>query len=111
MGLNLTAKRNASFEAVIFTMLVNGVAQDLTGSTIKMQIRKEPGGVAFTSLTSVGSAGITITTPTSGVFQINKQIFSIPAYSYVYDIQITYSDGTVKSYIDGAFNVLPNITE
>ena len=74
--MNFTHKKGDTFEAVNFQMLVNTVPLDLTGAILKMQLRKEYGGIVFLSLTSVASAGITITTPASGLFKINKQIIS-----------------------------------
>jgi hypothetical protein len=46
-----------------------------------------------------------------GEFKINKQIIDIPVYNYLYDIQITFSDGTVKSsWIYGSFNITNEVT-
>ena len=74
MALDFTHIKGDTFELVNFQMLVNSIALNLTGCTLRMQLRKEYGGVIFLSLTSVASAGITITTPASGLFKINKQI-------------------------------------
>ena len=110
MSLNFQAIRNDTFEAVPFAVLKNNVAVDLTGATIKMQLRKEAGGVIALSLTSVSSAGITITNTSGGLFKINKQIISIDAFNYLYDIQIAFSDGTVKTWISGEFLIINDIT-
>jgi hypothetical protein len=76
-----------------------------------MQLRKNAIDVSpALSLTSVSSAGITITNATSGLFKINEQIVDIPVDTYQYDIQITFSSGVVKTYIAGSFNITPEIT-
>jgi NADH:ubiquinone oxidoreductase subunit K len=108
--MNFTHKKGDTFEAVNFEILVNSVALNLTGATLRMQLRKEFGGVVFLSLTSVASAGITITNAVSGLFKINKQIINIDASNYIYDIELTKADGTVKTYINGNFLISNDIT-
>jgi len=110
MALDFTHIKGDSFEAVNFQMLVNTVALNLTGCTLRMQLRKEYGGVIFLSLTSVASAGITITTPATGLFRINKQIINIDAANYIYDIELIKADGTVKTYISGNFLITNDVT-
>jgi len=110
MALDFTHIKGDTFEAVNFQMLVNTVALNLTGCTLRMQLRKEYGGVIFLSLTSVASAGITITTPTSGLFKINRQIINIDATNYIYDIELIKADGTVKTYISGNFSITNDVT-
>ena len=108
--MNFIHKQGDTFEAVNFQMLKNTVAIDLTGAIIKIQLRKECGSIPILSLTSVANAGITITTPLLGLFKINKQIINISEYNYFYDIEITFSDGTVKTWVEGNFNIICDIT-
>lgn len=76
-----------------------------------MQLRKcYSDTTAALSLTSVSSAGITITDATNGRFKINTQIIDIEVYNYVYDIQITFASGVVKSWIQGGFNITNEVT-
>lgn len=110
MALDFTHIKGDSFEAVNFQMLVNSVALNLTGCTLRMQLRKEYGGIVYLSLTSVASAGITITNAATGLFRINKQIINIDAVNYLYDIELIKSDGTVKTYISGNFYVTNDVT-
>ena len=110
MALDFTHIKGDTFEEVNFQMLVNTVSLNLTGCTLRMQLRKEYGGIVYLSLTSVASAGITITTPTSGLFKINKQIINIEAANYIYDIELVKSDGTVKTYISGNFLITNDVT-
>ena len=110
MALDFTHIKGDTFEAVNFQMLVNSVALNLTGCTLRMQLRKEYGGVIFLALTSVASAGITITNAATGLFRINKQIINIDAYNYIYDIELIKSDGTVKTYISGNFLITNDVT-
>lgn len=110
MALDFTHIKGDTFEAVNFQMLINSVALNLTGCTLRMQLRKEYGGVIFLSLTSVASAGITITNPTSGIFSINRQIINLDAYNYIYDIELIKADGTVKTYVSGNFSITNDVT-
>jgi hypothetical protein len=110
MALDFTHKKGDTFEEVNFEYLLNSVALNLTGCTLRMQLRKEYGGIIYLSLTSVASAGITITSPTSGLFKINKQIININAFNYIYDIELTKADGTIKTYVEGTFLITNDVT-
>lgn len=113
MGLDFRHIKGDTFEAVNFAMTsgVIPVPIDLTGAVIKMQLRKKACDIVKAlSLTSVGSAGLTITNPALGLFKINKQIINIDPFNYVYDIEITFGSGVVKTYIKGFFLVTPDIT-
>jgi len=110
MALDFTHKKGDTFEVVNFEMLINTVPINLTNCILRMQLRKEYGGVIIKSFTSVANAGLTITNPTLGLFKINKQIIDIPAFSYLYDIELDYQDGTVKTYISGNFIINNDVT-
>jgi hypothetical protein len=110
MALDFTHIKGDTFEAVNFELLVNTVALNLTGCTLRMQLRKEYGGIVYLSLTSVASAGITITSAASGLFKINKQVINIEAANYIYDIELVKADGTVKTYISGNFLITNDVT-
>ena len=58
----------------------------------------------------VDNAGITITDDVNGHFKINEQIIDICAYNYLYDIEIEFGDGTVKTYISGNFLIKNDVT-
>ena len=110
MSLNFSHIQGDTFEEVNFAVVKNSVALNLTGAVIKMQLKKECGGVPILSFTSVASAGLTITNAVGGLFKINKQIINIPEFNYLYDIEITFSDGTVKTWVEGNFVVKCDIT-
>lgn len=112
MSLHFTHKKGDTFDQVEFQVKINAIVVNLTGATIRMQLRKTyDDSVAALSLTSVSSAGITITNAAEGRFKINTQIIDIPVYNYVYDIQITLADGTVKSsWVYGGFNITNEVT-
>jgi hypothetical protein len=111
MALNFSHCKGDTFDQVNFELKVNGIAKNLTGATIRMQLRKSADeATTALSLTSVANAGITITSPLNGLFRINTQIIDIPVFDYEYDVEITFSDATVKTYISGYFTITQEIT-
>ena len=127
--MNFTHIKGDTFEAVNFQMLVNSVPLNLSGCTLRMQLKKEYSGTVYLYLNSIytsdtslitsdssipidlySGGGITITNATSGLFKINKQIIDIEAGNYIYDIELDKPDGTVKTYISGNFLITNDIT-
>jgi len=109
MALDFKHKKGDTFEAVNFEVKINYTPLDFTGGVIRMQLRKEYGGLVALSLTSVANAGITITDAVNGLFKINQQIIDIAAFNYIYDIEFDY-DGLVKTYVDGKFIITNDVT-
>jgi len=110
MSYNFTHIKGDTFEAVNFALIKNSVVLSLTGAVIKMQLRSECGGLIALSLTSVASAGITITNAAGGLFKINKQIINIASGNYLYDLEIVFADTTVKTWLSGEFLIECDIT-
>jgi hypothetical protein len=111
MSLNFSHIKSDTFDQVNFELKVNTVVKNLTGAVIRMQLRKTADDeTPALSLTSVAGAGITITSPTTGLFKINTQIINIPVFDYEYDIEIAFADGTVKTYVQGIFSITQEIT-
>jgi hypothetical protein len=102
--VNFTHKRGDTFYQTPINIKVNSVDLDLTGATILMQLRKEPGGVVMFT------PALSITDAVGGDFQIDEQIINIPACNYQYDIQITLSDDTVVTWISGLFIINDDIS-
>jgi hypothetical protein len=63
-----------------------------------------------TSVSSSVSVYNGITNAATGLFRINKQIINIDANTYIYDIELIKSDGTIKTYISGNFYVTNDVT-
>ena len=108
--LNFSTKRGDTFDEVLFELKKDNVAINLTGATIRMQLRKAPGGPVLLNLTSVSSAGITITDAAAGKFKINSTIINLEANVYLYDIEIAFASGEVRTWVSGQFTVLNDIT-
>ena len=87
-----------------------GAAIDLTGATIKIQFRYRSKLGAIVRDMDIGT-GITVPTPTNGILTIDA--FEPIAYAidtYFYDVEITFSDGRIKTYVQGTFKVLQDTT-
>lgn len=83
---------------------------DLTDSNIKIDFRKQiDSPVALTFSTTNGD--IVITQPTEGIFSIPPRIINIPFGIYLYDIQVTFANGVVTTYVEGTWEIIPDITE
>ena len=109
--LNFSHINGDTFDEVPIRIKIDGVNADFTDAIIRMQLRKKACDLkAALSLTSVANAGLTIIDAIEGLFKINQQIIDIDIYNYVYDIEIEFQDGTVKTYIRGNFNILSEVT-
>ena len=94
---------------VRFTITVNTVAKDLTGTAIACQFRygKKSGNIVKDF--SIGS-GITIIDATAGVFELDAFIINGKIGTYYYDIQFT--DGTIVStYVSGTLVITQDVTK
>lgn len=105
---NITVYNNDTYAGCEFEVLVNGVALNLVGSAILMQVRKTRDTAAIIEL-ELGT-GLTLTTPAAGKFKIDEQIFSEVPGTYEYDIEITLATGEVKTYIKGLFTITGDIS-
>ncbi|MBV1952571.1 MAG: hypothetical protein KUG64_10320 [Cycloclasticus sp.] len=104
--------KNDTFSSVNFTVkeLVSGDPIDLTGTSIHVQFRYRCKTGSVVKDMEIGT-GITLTDPTNGVFTIDEFtpiVFEVG--EYYYDAQITFTDGSIKTYVWGTFKVLQDIT-
>jgi len=82
---------------------------DLTGAKIDMQFKSIKGGrVVFTWSTTEDS--ISITDAINGVVLMKTRVLGYRKDSYIYDLQITNSNGDVRTYFGGKINITQDIT-
>jgi len=109
-----------TFKGVSFTITIDtldslGVVTsstplNLTDASIKMSLKTSKNNSrSDLDLTTVNGK-ILITTPLEGKFQVARQIISISAQLYYYDIQITLADLSVHTYIEGQWKIIQDIT-
>jgi len=95
---------------VSITIQTSGVPVSLSGASIKMQLREDIDAPVALEL-STDNGLIINTKPLSGTFQIPPQIINIPFGTYNYDIQVTFPNGIVTTYIAGTWLITPDITQ
>ena len=91
-----------TFNGVRFTL---SPATDLTGASIKTQFRKASKKGDVEKEVSIGS-GITVESASDGIFVWDAFIMDFPVATYYYDVEITFSDGKVKTYVEGIIEVI-----
>lgn len=106
---NVQIWRNDTWSQV-FTLTANNVAINLSGSTIKIQVRKTAASPdVLLSLTTADSS-IIIGGASSNQITLNK-VVNIDAGNYVYDMNVTFPSGLVKTYVWGTFFIQEDITK
>jgi len=84
---------------------------DLTGiQTIVFTFKLTYDGATALTINNTNTTPlITVTDAVNGRFTIGAGIISIDAGVYLYDATFTYSDGTVKTYFKGTWEILQNV--
>jgi hypothetical protein len=104
-------RKGDTYPGAVFTINVNGSPLDLTSAEVDIDLRLTALGAVAKTFTSVGGGGITISaTPTDGTFTIDDQIVDIAAGTYLYDIEITLSNGVVMTPVWGNWQIIQDIT-
>jgi hypothetical protein len=101
---NITAYQGDTLSLTLTFTDDNDDPLDFTGVTFKMQIRKKDGTLMQT-LTQ--GTDITVTQPNIVVL---SSIINIEKGCYEYDLQGTYSNNTVVTFLGGSFDVTKQIT-
>jgi hypothetical protein len=106
-----TAKRGDTWDGInSICISVNGIPANLTGASIKADFRQKVDTPTVLTL-STNNGGIVITNPTGGLIQFPPKKIEIPFGTYIYDLQVTYPNGVVKTYFSGTWTITPDITE
>lgn len=98
-----------TWRGLTLTLSVNGAPLNLTGASVKMQMRKAPSDstAAYTWSTTDGS--IVITNPTAGALTINKRNIS-GTNSLHFDVQVTAQNGDVRTMVRGTLPLVQDVT-
>ena len=100
-----------TFDVLQFTLLnTDGLTPiNLTGMTIKSQFRRNSKKGILTKEFIIGT-GITVTDALNGVFKIDSFILDWGVATYYYDIEFTFTDGRVVTYIEGLIKIIQDGT-
>ncbi len=102
--------KNDTFRSVQFIFEQNDLPIDLTGVGIRIQFRYRCKTGKVVKDISNGS-GVTITDAINGTFEIDQFTpIDWEVGSYYYDVQITFTDGSIKTYVQGSVKILQDTT-
>jgi len=104
---DITIWRNDTWVQV-YSLTLDSNPIDLQNATIYIHVRKGCGGTLALSLTN--GDGLTITGADNNQISISKLV-DIEKGTYKWDLQVTYSSGIVKTYIEGEFVVQDDVTK
>lgn len=91
-------------------VLINGLALDLTGASVLMQLKKVAGSDTVAKEFSTDNALITITDATAGKIAIESCIIDILPFNYVYDIEVTLASGRVLTVLEGTWEITSDVS-
>lgn len=106
---NIKIWRNDSW-AQTFALLADTTPIDLTGCTIVVQVRTSADAPTAALTLSTTEGTISIGGVDYNQITLNK-VVNIAAGSYVYDMNVHFPSGEVKTYIWGTFFVQEDITK
>ena len=118
MGLySINTKRGDTLRSSVYTISLSSdelsayIPVDLTDCEILMQVKTKATDDHSVLEFSTSTATITISAPAlSGIFYTEPRIVDVPASKYVYDIQLTLSNGRVLSPVSDYFNVTQDVS-
>jgi hypothetical protein len=98
--VDFVCRRGDTFTRVI-EVLVNNTPVDFTGSTLKMNVVTD-----FQTILSLSSgSGIDVSANIITITASAAIMAAITPGIYQYDLQQTYPDGTVKTFLEGSFTI------
>jgi hypothetical protein len=108
---DITLFQGADYDQT-FTATQDGTALNWTGYSARMQVRDSSDATATLLSLSTGGSGIVLggTAGTIAVTVTNAQSAAIPAGSYAYDLELVSGGNQVTRLLQGAFNVVGNVT-
>lgn len=109
----LSIQQNATFQFSVILKDPAGAPVDLTGASVKMEIRNEPDGTLFETLSTV-SGEITIPIPTNGQMNFELPPARTAALDFAtgqYDVLVTFPTGTTPRILQGLCTLSRGVTE
>lgn len=93
-----------------FAIFANDIAVNLTGCTITIQVRKTATASSIDLTLSTSDSSVSIGGTSFNQITLNKKV-TISAGSYLYDMNVSFPSGIVKTYVWGTFFVQEDITK
>lgn len=85
-----------------FVLIVNELVKDLTDASIELTVKALNGTTV--RVYTIGN-GIIVTDAISGEFYFGDIIINILPSKYTYEIKFTFADGSVKTYLEGEWEI------
>jgi hypothetical protein len=101
---SFTHRRGDTFKQCDFQVKRNGEPVNLTNVSIRMQLRKRQNGRTDFEFSTENGKMIK-TTPLEGRFAIKKQVIDIEPFKYSYDIEFSFENGDVNTWLSGIFEI------
>lgn len=106
---NLVIDQGTTYSLTINVADATGAAVNLTGYTLRAQLRKSYGATSYTSFTTSAGAD-----PTDGELTISltdAQTSALKSGRYVYDIEIVDTSSVVTRVLEGIVTITPEVTK
>ena len=110
--VNFLCPQGSTFRRTL-TYKIDDVPVDLTGYSSRLQVRQNYySSQTILDLNSVSSSAITLggSAGTISILVDSEDTADFPAGTWVYDLEIESSGGTVDRLIEGSFIVSPEVT-
>ena len=109
---NFASEQGATLERIITYRDSAGALVNLTSYTARMQIRVAVETATFILELTTANGGITLggALGTSSILISDTVMSSIPAATYVYDLEIVSPSGKVTRLVEGKFAVKAEVT-
>lgn len=88
---------------------VTYVPENLTGVTVLIQFRPSDNGSVIFEFKSEDNT-VTIPNPLNGEIFMTPRKMDVNANRYIFDVQLTYADGTVITIFDGVWQITNDIS-
>lgn len=104
---NLVIDQGTTYSLTITVSDATGLPVNLTGYTLRSQLRKSYGATSYTAFTTSSE------TPASGELTISltaTQTSALKPGRYVYDVEIVDTNSAVTRVLEGIITVTPEVT-
>lgn len=105
-AININVLRGDTWNGREFQFLRENTPINLTGCTIKCDWKL---GVKIVK-TFTELQGLPITDAANGKIKFLQFVVDLPIEEYKFDIQISFANGTIKTYVKGTINVHQDVT-
>ena len=109
--LDFTIEQGATFN-LLLTWKIDNVAVNLTGYTARLQARVDVEEIETVLSLTTSNGGITLggALGTISLDQTSVQTTLLPAGTYVYDLELIASNGTVTRLVQGELDISAEVT-